>query len=665
MGVVHNAVVSRLALTLRTLREDSPQAAQRALQETLLTRLTQGYNSQAHPIAAPPNADKNTVQALTEQALLDCKGTNNIPIRIDDKYNTLPATIKAILLSYDAAQEPFSPENQSFMVCLDPDTQETLNMPQRCYGKMLDEGILDKYVNGRTVGSFAAACTAALMLCELKLGLVAGLGAGVAESVAVCGLPAATALHEKGRIAESLKNGGGSLLLEGMPFGGGWSGLLGSGILLTGTGAGLGILNCKLLQRKATQLEAARVAEAYLQLSGEAGKKAKAKGFLESLLTAKKGDLEKLVDQGYRSIAQDTGAYYLLAVDNPKTEARFLQYITQISGTEKAGAILEQVSLVCSPGLGDVKTCAEVVGKAGEEGFEGMLERESAKILGKIKQDVMRAYEEAITRAAIERSASRQEELAEKLNELERLENEKKALLSRVESLERRVAESSMNPVIKARILSGRVGPESAVVKLVPEDARGAVIEYLRARQQLSRTEKAIGEVLEEIKNRLLPETGAKIDEIMSNFERGMGVEEPKTPEELVRSIENGLENALKSADEEAREIIQDAGMRKDAAGELLDRVTGGLWSKTVGKIMEGKETVKNILQKVNNKIKETYVSKSRLREILESAACAGAAYTVGTVVAATQTPVTHEIPKLTITISENEIQVGETIIGG
>ena len=114
------------------------------------------------------------------------------------------------------------PENgeQHYALCLQGIPDQT----KKCYGKYIDNLVLDRVLGDKTILIYFGTCTAATTLCEGGRTLGIGTLWGLVDSALVCGIPAGMSYWTRGRVAERLKETGGKVTLDwkerGLLYGG-------------------------------------------------------------------------------------------------------------------------------------------------------------------------------------------------------------------------------------------------------------------------------------------------------------------------------------------------------------------------------------------------------------------------------------------------------------
>ena len=612
----------------------------------------QGYTSRVHPVVVPPDAGDEEARSLVKSALLSCGGDNVIPVEILDRYNTLENTLRLLVTEFDLDQVG----SGSFALCVDKDTKEALGLENTCYGKYIDDAIVKDYLSGSRIGKFTIGCTAALMACELKRGLVAGLATGAIESAAVCGIPAATAFSTRDKIAEELKKGGESFLAETIPFTGGWSGIAGGFGVFGSEALGLTLINRARTQQQLEQVTAQRVAELYLQMSEETagqatektGTRTKVKGLLSSFIK-NEDEAKLLVDRAYVELANEAHMPYLLLVDDPKVKAKLLANITKLSGED-----LSRLSLICSPGLGDPERCVDTVKKIGTKDFSRTLENTSGEVLTNLRNKIIETYRIKLT----EKLAT--EEVKATVERLKQLEAKADQLTEEIGKLETKIVRSNINPQLKLKILEGKELTEG-IKEMILKELRSTVENYLQKKEELKEVKAQIGIVLDEFKT---TDTSEKVDDAVELLKKKMG-DPPQSPEELESQLQRGIEAVEKSdtLDEATKKAFQDIAKEEGGYAGILNKLTNGLWDtikRTYSKVGE----TKKLLQKIDTTIKKTYQQRSFTRELLESVMCAGLGYVVGTVSAALPGTTLPTIQTLTLTYQNKTLTFGGVKVG-
>ncbi len=644
------------------LEEESPSGAQRVFLESLEGNLLRG---DLRPVDWSPACGET------------------LPVHVDAR--RLPAALRRVLLEYDEGKTG----SRGFALCLDGETVERLGLPQKCYGQYIDEQIVDRILSNASLTTFAATCSAITILCELKLGLLPGIVAGAIEAGSVCGLPALTAAHSRGSIAEKVKEAGSGAYL--------YAPLIGGAAASAGLSSLFGALK---YGRSAAGIAAIypRAADLYIEMVSPEGKVGRAKAAAKTALMPV--DLvEDMVESQYSDLAEALGAETMRAVEvDTLTKAKIVKFATD---GEKGRDVVKYLGTACSTAFFDLVNCKRAV-----EAAAGA--KDAAAYAGEIKsisKGVVKGrveYLKDLLWANIIKDLDA-EKIPENLkNEYDKI-IENRDLLSKIEETITNLNGKKGSWVKKLnKILKGK--GYKAIVK---ED--GITLTPLKVCENVggeckfvSKGEKRVYKSVEEMikglglegeeaeKVRQISDKIKRIDTAMENLKNKM-----KDIEKSLEKMENKFKDALKKADElgkvkdklvgrlDAIEQISEhienvdsldglaEAIRKDN-GELKNLIEGDDELKSIlkraGIDLEKKtgrmERIVKAVKNANKFLKERYRQKSFGRQILESAACAGAGYLAGTVMAQKVSGASVPLRTLGFRLGDGCMRLGEVVVG-
>ncbi len=703
----------------------------------------------------PPGVEARLDNQPLEQALPPL--LKNLKVELDTR------AVKNYLALLDAQGKP-----TGYVLCYQIDNEKS------CIGSYIDERITREILGNETLATFTVACSASLLLCELKKGLIPGLIAGTIEVGAVCGLPAFTAYEARESIAEHLKETG-SLV---SPFA--VAGMIGAGAVGLLAGAGFE----ELAERRGLPAPE-QVAEKYLiyrqQSEGLRGLATGAKTKVKGLLVP-----EKLYEEALKAQVKEVARELRLsdviltgALDTPEKQAKFILLLKTAKEDELPDLVSKLVT-VCKYGSGE--QCGSVMrelekvsvkvkdGKVvleGVEKFKQALTRTSRVVAGEVFKRYNEVYAEMYRARALVDELSKTSTISNKLLDrymelvgrkakLELLRVMEEGLVKEGYSLRRDLADKIFEKLKESKIIKpkvgmavryyrnlasaymsdylgekelkeledllegieeGRIGKEEALMKLrklkdsiydaMSESAKTAELsDVLSKMEEIERVtarrfdeiESRIGE-LERAVEKLRSELGVKGKDLGGEIHKveqeieGTYTEIKRTAGEQLKEAERRANEAVSKIKkgerregegwvrktpetiEEVAEIAESDAITKEMRGiDLLEKLKGApikedakflkSLSKRAGELAG---RIAEALRRVDEAIKRTYKNKGLLREILEQAACAGFAYTVGTAVTAGKVYAFNEgigVDTLHITVYPGKVTVEDVTIG-